>query len=175
MSSAIDSHNESLIPPRANEFRDTWATGAIEQPIGKEITVSGWAHRRRDHGGLVFIDLRDRSGLLQIVFHPEQAAEAHATAGTLRAEDVISVKGKLVKRDEAVVNPNLPTGHLELQASEITILARSETPPFQVDEDGFVDESLRLKHRYLDLRRGTIAPNIALRHRVVQKMREVLN
>ena len=83
-------------------------------------------------------------------------------AGTLRAEDVVTVRGKLIRRDDAVVNPNLPTGHLELQANEIEILARAETPPFQVDEDGFVDESLRLKHRYLDLRRGTIAPNIAL-------------
>jgi aspartyl-tRNA synthetase len=175
VSSASDGRHEVLNQPRANEFRDTWATGAIEQPIGKEITVGGWAHRRRDHGGLVFIDVRDRSGLLQVVFHPESAPEAHATAGTLRAEDVVSIKGKLVKRDDAVVNPNLPTGHLELQASEITVLARSETPPFQVDEDSFVDESLRLKHRYLDLRRGTIAPILALRHKVVQKMREVLN
>jgi aspartyl-tRNA synthetase len=164
-----------LNPPTPNEFRDTWATGAIEQPIGKEITVSGWAHRRRDHGGLVFIDLRDRSGLLQVVFHPESAPDAHEVAGTLRAEDVISVKGKLIKRDEAVVNPNLPTGHLELQASGITVLARSETPPFQVDDDSYVDESLRLKHRYLDLRRGTIMPNLSLRHKVVQAMRRVLN
>lgn len=175
MSSASDGRHEPLGQPRANAYRDTWATGAIEQPIGKEIVVSGWAHRRRDHGGLVFIDLRDRSGLLQIVFHPEHAEEAHKVAGTLRAEDVVSVKGKLVKRDDAVVNPNLPTGHLELQASEIEILARSETPPFQVDEDGFVDESLRLKHRYLDLRRGTIMPNIALRAKVVRAMRRVLD
>ncbi|MGB1583834.1 MAG: amino acid--tRNA ligase-related protein, partial [Solirubrobacterales bacterium] len=175
MSSASDGRHEPLGPPRANVYRDTWATGAIEQPIGKEIMVSGWAHRRRDHGGLVFIDLRDRSGLLQIVFHPERAAAAHETAGTLRAEDVVSVKGKLVRRDDAVVNPNLPTGHLELQASEIEILARAETPPFQVDEDGPVDESLRLKHRYLDLRRGTIAPIIALRAKVVRAMRRVLD
>ncbi|MFT4049763.1 MAG: aspartate--tRNA ligase [Solirubrobacterales bacterium] len=162
------------MPPK-NSYRDSWATGAIEQPIGKEITVAGWAHRRRDHGGLVFIDLRDRSGILQIVFHPEHASAAHEVAGTLRSEDVISVKGKLVKRDEAVVNPNIPTGHLELQANEITILARSETPPFQVDEDGHVDESLRLKHRYLDLRRGTITPNLKLRHRVTQTIRRVLD
>ncbi|MBI4897181.1 MAG: aspartate--tRNA ligase [Actinobacteria bacterium] len=175
MSSAADGRHEPLAPPRANAYRDTWATGAIEQPVGKEIAVSGWAHRRRDHGGLVFIDLRDRSGVLQIVFHPEHAAEAHEQAGSLRAEDVVSVRGKLVRRSDETINPNLPTGHLELQANELTILARSETPPFQVDDDGHVDESLRLKHRYLDLRRGTIAPIIALRHRVIQKMREVLN
>lgn len=175
MSSASDGRHEALSPPRKNGYRDTWATGAIERPIGKEIKVSGWAHRRRDHGGLVFIDLRDRSGLLQVVFHPEHASEAHAVAGTLRAEDVVSVKGKLVKRDDAVFNPNLPTGHLELQASEVEILARSETPPFQVDEDGYVDEALRLKHRYLDFRRGTVAPTIALRARVVRAMRRVLD
>jgi aspartyl-tRNA synthetase len=167
--------HEVLSIPRANEYRDTWATGAIEQPIGKEITVAGWAHRRRDHGGLVFIDLRDRSGIIQVVFHPEEAAAAHEVAGTLRAEDVVSVRGKLVKRDAAVVNPNLPTGHLEVQASGIEILARSETPPFPIDEDGHVDEALRLKHRYLDLRRGTIAPNLRLRHRVTQTMRRVLS
>lgn len=170
-----DQRHIALEPPRANEYRDTWATGAIEQPIGKEVTVSGWAHRRRDHGGLVFIDLRDRSGILQVVFHPEHASEAHELAGTLRAEDVISVHGKLVKRDDAVINPNLPTGHIELQASSLSVLARSETPPFPVDEDGNVDELLRLKHRYLDLRRGTIAPNLELRARVVRAMRRVLD
>jgi aspartyl-tRNA synthetase len=171
----VNDRHEVLGVPRKNIYRDTWATGSIEQPIGKEIQVSGWAHRRRDHGGLVFIDLRDRSGILQIVFHPEIAPEAHEAAGTLRSEDVISVKGKLVKRDDAVVNPALPTGQLELQAAEIEILARSETPPFQVDEDGHVDESLRLKHRYLDLRRGTITPNLKLRHRVTQTIRRVLD
>ncbi len=169
-----DRHDALGIPPK-NSYRDSWATGAIEQPIGKEITVAGWAHRRRDHGGLVFIDLRDRSGILQIVFHPEHAAAAHEVAGTLRSEDVISVRGKLVKRDDSVVNPALPTGHLELQATEIDVLARSETPPFPVDEDGHVDELLRLRHRYLDLRRGTITPNLKLRHRVMQTMRRVLD
>jgi aspartyl-tRNA synthetase len=171
----MNDRHEVLSPPRKNEYRDTWATGSIEQPIGKEITVSGWAHRRRDHGGLVFIDLRDRSGILQVVFHPEHASAAHEVAGTLRSEDVITVKGKLLKRDDAVVNAAIPTGHLELQANEITVLARSETPPFQVDEDGHVDESLRLKHRYLDLRRGTITPNLKLRHKVTQTIRRVLD
>jgi aspartyl-tRNA synthetase len=171
----MTSRHDALGTPPKNSYRDTWATGAMEQPIGKEILVAGWSHRRRDHGGLVFIDLRDRSGILQIVFHPEHAAAAHELAGTLRAEDVISVKGKLVKRDDAVVNPALPTGHLELQASELEILARSETPPFPVDEDGHVDELLRLRHRYLDLRRGTITPNLKLRHRVMQTIRRVLD
>ncbi|MFY9488018.1 MAG: aspartate--tRNA ligase [Solirubrobacterales bacterium] len=175
MTSAADGRHEPLAPPRSNRYRDTWCAGATEQPVGREIAVSGWAHRRRDHGGLVFIDLRDRSGLLQIVFHPESASEAHGVAGTLRAEDVVSVRGKLVKRSDETINPMLPTGHLELQASSIEILARSETPPFQVDDDGPVDESLRLRHRYLDLRRGTITPNLETRHKVTQTMRQVLN
>ncbi len=171
----MNDRHESLGPPPENSYRNTWATGAIEQPIGKTITVAGWAHRRRDHGGLVFIDLRDRSGILQVVFHPELAQQAHELAGTLRAEDVISVRGKLVKRDDAVVNGALPTGHLELKAETLEILARSETPPFPVDEDGHVDELLRIRHRYLDLRRGTITPNLKLRHRVMQTMRRVLD
>lgn len=166
---------DALGQPPANAFRDTWARGAIERPIGKEIAVAGWAHRRRDHGGLVFIDLRDRSGILQVVFHPEDAAAAHELAGTLRAEDVISVRGKLVKREEDVINPALPTGHLELRATSLEILARSQTPPFPVDDDGHVDEALRLKHRYLDLRRSTITPNLKLRHRVTQTIRRVLD
>lgn len=164
-----------LSAPRANGFRDTWAAGAVERAVGDELTVSGWAHRRRDHGGLVFIDLRDRSGLLQIVFHPEHSAAAHELAGSLRAEDVVRVRGKLVERSEPTINPNLATGRLELRAAELTILSRSETPPFEVDDDGHVDEALRIKHRYLDLRRGTIAPIIELRHRVMQTMRRVLN
>jgi aspartyl-tRNA synthetase len=159
----------------ANRYRGTWCAQAGEDQIGETVTVAGWAHRRRDHGGLVFIDLRDRSGLLQLVFHPEHAAEAHAAAGTLRAEDVVTATGTLIARSPATVNPNLPTGAVELQVDKVEILARSETPPFQVDEDGPVDEALRLKHRYLDLRRNTVAPNLRLRHDVVTTIRDVLN
>ncbi|HEV7917937.1 MAG TPA: aspartate--tRNA ligase [Solirubrobacterales bacterium] len=161
--------------PRTNRYRTVWCTGATEDLVDSEITVSGWTHRRRDHGGLVFIDLRDRSGLLQLVFHPEGTPEAHELAGTLRAEDVVTATGKLVKRADAQINPSLPTGSVELQVNSLEILSRSETPPFQVDEDGPVDEGLRLKYRYLDLRRNTVAPILELRHRVVQTMRRVLN
>ncbi len=159
----------------ANRYRDTWCGEAGEDLIGKRITVCGWAHRRRDHGGLVFIDLRDRSGLLQLVFHPEHAGDAHGAAGTLRAEDVVTATGTLVARSQETVNPNLPTGGVELQVDAVEVLARSETPPFQVDEDGTVDEALRLSHRYLDLRRNTVMPNLRLRHGVVRTMRRVLD
>ncbi len=161
--------------PSGNRYRDTWCGKAEESLIGKQITVSGWAHNRRDHGGLVFIDLRDRSGLLQLVFHPEHAGEAHATAGTLRGEDVVTATGTLIARSDETVNPNLPTGGVELQVDSVEVLARSETPPFQVDEDGPVDEALRLKYRYLDMRRNTVKPNLELRHQVITTIRSVLN
>lgn len=161
--------------PSNNEFRDHWAGNLTAGDDGSTVTVAGWAHRRRDHGGLVFIDLRDRSGLLQIVFHPEQQPAAHEQAGSLRAEDVVSVTGKIVKRSDGTINPKLATGEIELKAERIEVLSRAETPPFQVDDDGPVDELLRLKYRYLDLRRLGMSPMLALRHNVAQEMRRVLN
>jgi aspartyl-tRNA synthetase len=136
--------------------------------------VAGWVHRRRDHGGLIFIDLRDRSGIVQLVFHPENAPQAHSAAHGLRSEDVISAAGRVAKRDPANVNPNLKTGEIELTVSEIEILADSDTPPFPLDEGDAVDEALRLRHRALDLRRQPMQEALALRHRVVATMREVL-
>ena len=126
--------------------------------------VAGWVHRRRDHGGLIFIDLRDRTGLLQLVFRPEEAPEAHAAAGALRGEDVISVSGELVRREEGAVNPDLPTGEVELVAAQLEQLADAETPPFQIDEDDPVGEELRLRYRYLDLRKERMRDNVILRH-----------
>ena len=137
--------------------------------------MAGWVHRRRDHGGLIFIDLRDRTGLLQLVFRPEEAPEAHAAAGSLRAEDVISVGGELVPRDEGAVNPDLPTGEVELVAAELEQLADAETPPFQIDEDDPVGEELRLKYRYLDLRKERMRDNMILRHHVVKAIRDYLS
>ena len=136
--------------------------------------MAGWVHRRRDHGGLIFIDLRDRTGLLQLVFRPEEAPEAHAAAGRLRGEDVITVSGELVRRDESAVNPDLPTGEVELVAAELEQLADSETPPFQIDEDDPVGEELRLRYRYLDLRKERMRDNMILRHRVVKEIRDFL-
>jgi len=161
--------------PRANGFRDAWAAELTAQRTGSDARVAGWVHRRRDHGGLIFIDLRDRSGLVQLVFHPESASEAHATAHKLRSEDVITVSGAVVARELKDVNPKLVTGEIEVDVAEIEILSDAETPPFQVDEDGPVDENLRLRHRTLDLRRTPMREALELRHRVVQTMRSVLD
>jgi aspartyl-tRNA synthetase len=161
--------------PRANGFRDAWAAELTSARTGTTARAAGWVHRRRDHGGLIFIDLRDRSGLVQLVFQPESAADAHATAHRLRSEDVITVAGRVVAREPENVNPNLVTGEIEVDVSEIEILSDAETPPFQVDEDGPVDENLRLRHRTLDLRRTPMREALELRHRVIQTMRRVLD
>jgi aspartyl-tRNA synthetase len=161
--------------PRANGYRDAWAAELTSARTGSTARVAGWVHRRRDHGGLIFIDLRDRSGLVQLVFHPESAAEAHATAHKLRSEDVMTVSGKVVARTPENVNPNLVTGEIELDVEQIEILSDAETPPFQVDDDGPVDENLRLRHRTLDLRRNPLREALELRHRVIQTMRSVLD
>src|SRR3954453_4405114 len=162
-------------PPRANRYRDAWAGDLRADRVGESLRVAGWVHRRRDHGGLIFIDLRDRTGLLQLVFDPDDAAEAHAEAHSLRSEDVISVSGDLVARAPEVVNPNLATGDVELRVRELDKLADSETPPFQIDEELPVAEELRLKYRYLDLRRGSMLSAMLLRHEIVQAMRRYLN
>ena len=136
--------------------------------------MAGWVHRRRDHGGLIFIDLRDRTGLLQLVFRPEEAPEAHAAAERLRGEHVLSARGELVRREEGTVNPDLPTGEVELNVRELELLADSETPPFEIVEDDPVGEELRLRYRYLDLRREHMRDAIVLRHEVARTMREHL-
>jgi aspartyl-tRNA synthetase len=162
-------------PPRQNRYRSAWAGDLRADRVGEELRVAGWVHRRRDHGGLIFIDLRDRSGLLQLVFHPEDAPEAHAAAGRLRGEDVISASGTLVNREEGTVNPNLATGEVELSVQELDILADAETPPFPVDDDKPVDEATRLRYRYMDLRRPAMQERIALRHEVAQTIRGYFN
>src|SRR3954471_1324215 len=110
-------------PPRENRYRTAWAGQLRKEDVGDRPRVAGWVHRRRDHGGLIFIDVRDRTGLLQLVFHPDTAPEAHAAAGRLRGEDVITATGELVEREEGTVNPNLPTGEIELNVSDVEILA----------------------------------------------------
>ncbi len=162
-------------PPRANRYRDAWAGQIDASRAGEEVRVSGWVHRRRDHGGLIFIDLRERSGIVQLVFNPETAARAHADAHALRSEDVITVSGTVTRRAPENVNPHLATGEIEIAAAELEILADADTPPFPLDEDTAVNEDLRLRHRSLDLRRAPMQEAIALRHRVVRTMREVLD
>jgi aspartyl-tRNA synthetase len=163
-------------PPRGNRYRNAWAGDLRSEDVGETPRVAGWVHRRRDHGGLIFIDLRDRSGLLQLVFHPESAPEAHTAAGGLRAEDVVSVAGEIVAREEGTVNPNLPTGEIEMSVRELEILADAQTPPFEIaEEKGQVGEDTRLRYRYLDLRRLEMQRNIALRHRVTQTIRAYMD
>ena len=161
--------------PRPNRYRTHWAGDLRADGVGQQVRVAGWVHRRRDHGGLIFIDVRDRTGLLQLVFRPEEAPAAHAAAGNLRGEDVISVSGELVRRDAGAVNPELPTGEVELVAAELEQLADAETPPFQIDEDDPVGEELRLRYRYLDLRKERMRDQIILRHDVVKEIRDFLS
>jgi aspartyl-tRNA synthetase len=161
--------------PRANLYRDSWAGELDVRRAGTAARVAGWVHRRRDHGGLIFIDLRDRSGIVQLVFNPATAPEAHAEAHKLRSEDVITAAGTIDQRAPENVNPNLATGEIELAVVELAILADAETPPFPIDEDGAVDENLRLRHRSLDLRRAPMQDALALRHRVIKTIREVLD
>jgi aspartyl-tRNA synthetase len=156
-------------------FRDAWAGDVDLDRCGTEVRVAGWVHRRRDHGGLIFIDLRDRSGLVQLVVHPQASGDAFALAEDLRSEHVISAEGEIVKRAPENVNPNLATGAIEIHVRSLQRLAASETPPFPVDEDTPVDEMIRLQHRMLDLRRENMRQAMELRHEVVATMREVLN
>jgi aspartyl-tRNA synthetase len=162
-------------PPRANGYRDAWAGELDAQRVGETVKVAGWVNRRRDHGGLIFIDLRDRAGIVQLVFHPETAAEAHALAETLRPEHVVSAVGEVVRREEGNVNPKLRTGEIEVLVKSAERLAESETPPFQIGEADDVDELLRLQHRMLDLRREPMQQTMALRHTIIAAMRDYLN
>jgi aspartyl-tRNA synthetase len=161
--------------PRPNPYRDAWCGQVTAERAGTQARVAGWVHRRRDHGGLIFIDLRDRSGVVQLVFHPDTAPEAHRRAHRLRSEDVISVSGAVARRAPENVNPNIPTGEVEVSAAELELLADAETPPFPLDDGDAVDEALRLRHRSLDLRRAEMQDALVLRHRVVTTMRGILN
>ena len=163
-------------PPRPNDYRDRWSGQLRKDDVGGQVRVAGWVHRRRDHGGLIFIDLRDRTGLLQVVFRPEESPEAHQQAERLRPEHVVSVSGDLVEREPGAVNPDLPTGEVELVARAVDHLADSETPPFEIEEGAAeAGEELRLRYRYLDLRRESMRRNFELRHDVITGIRTYLN
>ena len=158
---------------RPNRYRDTWCGQVLSDRVGSDVRVAGWVHRRRDHGGLVFVDLRDRTGLVQLVFNPEAAGEAFSLGHALRSEDVISVSGEVVRRSEETINPELPTGEFEVRVAEATQLADAATPPFAIESfSGEVGEELRLRYRYLDLRRDRMRQALELRHRVIRAMRE---
>jgi aspartyl-tRNA synthetase len=162
-------------PPRPNRHRDAWCGELRPARVADEVRVAGWVHRRRDHGGLVFVDLRDRTGLVQVVFNPETAPEAHRASHALRSEWVLSVQGEVVRRSPETVNPDLPTGAVEVRVATVDVLAEALTPPFQLDEDVAVDEALRLRYRYLDLRRDALVRSLELRHRVIAAIRAHLD
>jgi aspartyl-tRNA synthetase len=155
--------------------RDKGCGELRETDIGSRLTLVGWVFRRRDHGGLIFIDLRDRSGLGQVVFSPEVAEDAHRTAHSLRSEYVIQVTGDVRRRPEGTENPSLDTGMVELYVSELNVLNESEVLPFMVEDASGASEFLRLKHRYLDLRRPEIQRNLVIRHRACKSMRDYLD
>jgi len=140
-----------------------------------QVTLAGWIGRRRDHGGIIFLDLRDRSGIVQVVFNPETASEATRIAEELRPEWVVQIKGTVNRRPDGSDNPAIATGEVEVMASEVTVLNRSLTPPFYIDDEAEADESLRLRYRYLDLRRPPMLRNLTLRHNVVKYIRNFLN
>jgi aspartyl-tRNA synthetase len=157
---------------RANSYRDTWCGQVLADRVDAVVRVAGWVHRRRDHGGLVFVDLRDRTGLVQLVFNPDEGG-TFELGQRLRAEDVISVAGPVVRRSPETVNPELATGEFELRVSEAEMLADAETPPFEVESfSGEVGEELRLRHRYLDLRRQPMQDAIATRAVVTRAIRD---
>jgi len=156
-------------------FRDKYCAEVNEEEIGKRLSLCGWVYRRRDHGGLIFIDLRDRSGIIQVVFNPEISAETHKKAQEIRTEYVIAVKGTLRRRPEGTENPELSTGTVELWAEELNILNLCKTLPFQIDETEEISEILRLKHRYLDLRRPKMQKNFIIRHQVTLYIRNFLS
>jgi aspartyl-tRNA synthetase len=161
---------------RANDYRDTWCGQVLPDRVDSEVRVAGWVHRRRDHGGLVFIDLRDRTGLVQLVFNPDEAGEAFQLGHRLRSEDVLSAAGRVVKRSAETVNPDLPTGEVEIRVADARLLSDAETPPFEIESfSGEVSEETRLRYRYLDLRRDRMRDAIELRHRVAREMREFLS
>ena len=143
--------------------------------VGKEVVLMGWVMRRRDHGGVIFVDLRDRRGITQVVFNPEVDKEVHAKAHQLRSEWVLAVRGRVVARPGDMANPKLATGAIEVLVDELRILNSSETPPFPLDEETEVADNLRLQYRYLDLRRPEMAANMVMRHKAVMTIRNYLN
>jgi len=157
-------------------FKRTHRCGELRaSDTGQTVNVMGWVHRRRDHGGLIFIDLRDRGGLIQVVVDPQAAPEAHAIANEARSEFVLAVRGPVLKREAGRENPNLATGDVEVHAKEIELLNAAKPLPFEVNREVDVDESVRLKYRYLDLRRDRLRHNIEVRHQVVKTMRDYLD
>ena len=146
-----------------------------EELVGKEITLHGWVQKRRDHGGVIFIDLRDREGVMQVVFNPQHNQAAFEIADTLRPEYVIEVTGTVALRVEGLANPNLKTGTMELEVHHVELLAKAKTPPIYIEDDKVASDELRMKYRYLDMRRKPVLENLRLRHKTTRAIREYLD
>ncbi|SKR87430.1 Aspartyl-tRNA synthetase (AspS) [Mycobacteroides abscessus subsp. abscessus] len=156
--------------------RTTYCGLVTEDLLNEKVTLKGWVHNRRDLGGLIFIDLRDREGIVQIVFNPDFSQEALNIAETVRSEYIVEVQGVVTKRDAETVNPKIKTGQVEVQVSNIEIINKSETPPFSINEENTnVDENIRLKYRYLDLRRQELAQTFKMRHQTTRSIRQYLD
>jgi aspartyl-tRNA synthetase len=164
-----------LAEPLGNYKRSHYCGELREDHIGEEVTLMGWIHSRRDHGGLIFIDLRDREGIIQVAFNPGVDTTVHSKAHSLRNEYVIAVKGKVAKRPEGTINPDLKTGEFEVLAKELIVLNESKTPPFEISSRYGLSEDLRLKYRYLDLRRTCLQENLILRHKIAHTTRNYFN
>ena len=157
-------------------FGRTYFNGEVtEAAIGEKVTLKGWVQKRRDLGGVIFIDLRDRSGVVQVVFNPDISADALATAEKIRNEYVLDIQGTVIKRDAANINPNVSTGTIEVQAESVTILNEAKTPPFIIDERTEVSEDIRLKYRYLDLRRPAMFETLKMRNQTTKAIRDFLD
>jgi aspartyl-tRNA synthetase len=157
-------------------FRSYTTCGALRAShAGEQRTVKGWVNRRRDHGGLIFLDIRDRYGLTQVVCNPELSPEAHRIAETVRSEYVVEVTGLVQRRPDGTVNPAMATGEIEVVVDRLTVLNPARTPPFEILDESDVDESIRLEYRYLDLRRPRMQRNLELRHRIIRTIRDFLD
>jgi aspartyl-tRNA synthetase len=167
---------ERIFPDQLSDWKRSCYCGEPRaNAVGNELTLFGWVRSRRDHGGVIFVDLRDRSGICQIVFNPEVDAAAHEKAKQLRSEDVIAVRGNLSKRSLETINPDLPTGEVELMGKELRLLNAAQVPPFTVDDETEANENTRLKYRYLDLRRPQSLRPLVLRYRMTKLIRDYLD
>ncbi len=167
-------HESNAIDPMGDFERSHSCDAISANLIDHEVVLAGWVQRRRDHGGVIFVDLRDRTGVLQVVFRPDASFKAHARAGALRSEFVLAVRGVIKRRSEETINLEIPNGDIEVVAADLALLNTASPPPFAIEDDPGVDESVRLQHRIHDLRRGPLQKNLSLRHRLTKAIRDTL-